>query len=58
MSAKQKLTVYVSDEIFEEMKAEADRQDRTVSWMVEMCWRLSRTKIQTLSGVADLFDEN
>jgi uncharacterized small protein (TIGR04563 family) len=57
MSAKQKLTVYVNDEIFEEMKAEADRQDRTVSWMVEMCWRLSKHKMQTLSGVADLFDE-
>lgn len=57
MSVKQKYTLYVSVDVYEEMKAEADRQDRTVSWMIEHCWRLSRARIQTYPGVSELYAE-
>lgn len=57
MAAKNKLTIYVPDDVFNEMKNEADRQDRTVSWLVEHTWRLSRKQIQAypsvLSGTHD-----
>jgi len=53
--SKQKLTVYVNDDIAQEMKAEADRQDRTVSWMVEHCWRIARTRMQQIPSVTDLY---
>jgi len=57
MSAKTKLTVYVPEDIFAEMKAEADRQDRTVSWMVEHCWKLARSKMQSYPSIAELYAE-
>lgn len=57
MAAKQKLTVYVPDGIHEEMKAEADRQDRSVSWLVEHCWRLSRARLQAYPAVSDLVED-
>ncbi len=55
MAAKTKLTVYVPADICDEMKAEADRQDRNVSWMVEQAWRISRERIVRYPGVADLY---
>lgn len=58
MTTKQKLTVYVPDDIFEEMRAEAERQDRTVSWMIETCWKLSKGRLQRLTSVTELYEEN
>jgi uncharacterized small protein (TIGR04563 family) len=57
-SIKQKYTLYVAVDIYEEMKLEAERQDRTVSWMVEHCWRLSRERIQQYPGVTELYAES
>ena len=57
MAAKQKLTVYVPDDIHMEMKNEADRQDRTVSWLVEHCWRIARTKLQSYPSISDMYSE-
>jgi uncharacterized small protein (TIGR04563 family) len=57
MAAKQKLTVYVPDDVFNEMKNEADRQDRTVSWLVEHCWRIARKQVQSYPSVAGLYNE-
>lgn len=58
MPAKQKLTVYVPDAIHEEMKSEADRQERTVSWLVEHCWRLSRSRLQEYPAIAELVGDD
>lgn len=55
MAAKQKLTVYVPDDVFAEMKTEADRQDRTVSWLVEHCWRIARNKLRSYPSVSDMY---
>ncbi|TVR02229.1 MAG: TIGR04563 family protein [Deltaproteobacteria bacterium] len=57
MPAKQKLTVYVPDGIHEEMKAEADRQDRSVSWLVEHCWKMARNRMQSYPGVSELVED-
>lgn len=53
MASKRKLTVYVPEPIFEEMKFEAERQDRSVPWLVEHCWRLARAKIAEYPSVFD-----
>jgi uncharacterized small protein (TIGR04563 family) len=58
MAAKQKLTVYVPDDVFNEMKNEADRQDRTVSWLVEHCWRIARSKVQSYPSVSGMYEED
>ena len=58
MAAKHKLTVYVPGAAFEEMKHEADRQDRSVSWLVEHCWRLSRDRVRNYPSVNDLYESD
>ena len=58
MSAKQKLTVYIPEHIFNELKLEAERQDRSVSWMIEHCWQLSRRQIQAYPSVKQLVEQS
>jgi len=44
--AKNKRSVYLSDQIVQELEAEAKRQDRTVSWLIKRAWLESREKIK------------
>ena len=53
MAAKKKLTLYVSDEVLKETKQEALRQDRSISWVLETAWRMSRNKIQDFPSIED-----
>jgi uncharacterized small protein (TIGR04563 family) len=46
-----KQSVYLPTEILKEMHAEALRQDRSLSWIVQMTWRLARTKVALFPGV-------
>ena len=52
-NSKHKMTVYVPDNVFDEMRLEAERQERSVSWLVEHAWKLSRTQVKTYPTVAD-----
>ncbi len=54
MAAKKKLTLYVSEEVLKETKQEALRQDRSISWILEAAWKISRERVQQLPGVEDL----
>lgn len=54
MAAKKKLTLYVSEEILQETKKEALRQDRSISWILETAWRISRNRMETLPGIEEL----
>jgi uncharacterized small protein (TIGR04563 family) len=42
---KNKVTVYVPDDVFDDMKVASDLQQRSISWLVEHAWRLSRNRI-------------
>lgn len=37
-----------------EIKAEAERQDRSLSWIVQKAWKLARTEIAKYPSVNDL----
>lgn len=56
MAAKQKLTLYFPEELVDETKHEAMRQDRSVSWIIEMAWKIARERIQTMPGIDELCD--
>lgn len=51
--SKHKMTVYVPDSIFAEMRREANRQERSVSWLVEHAWKLSRIKVKSYPTVSE-----
>jgi uncharacterized small protein (TIGR04563 family) len=38
----------------EEIKAEALRQDRSISWIIQKAWRIARPKMQQLPGANEL----
>ena len=51
MSApKKKLTLYFPEGMLEEAAAEARRQDRSVSWILQAAWKLARRQIQSYPG--------
>lgn len=54
MAAKKKLTLYVSEDLLQETKVEALRQDRSISWILEQAWRLSKDRLQNIPGVEEI----
>lgn len=54
MATKKKVTLYFAEETVNEIKQEALRHDRSLSWILEMSWRIARGKIESMPGVADL----
>lgn len=62
MAAKKKLTLYFPEELLDETKAEAERQERSISWILQTAWRIARTEITTYPSVDELWgalpDEN
>lgn len=55
MAAKKKLTLYFPEELVAETKAEAERQDRSISWIMQTAWRLARNEINAYPGVEEFF---
>lgn len=58
MATKQKLTLYLPEELVAETKREALRQDRSLSWVLQMAWLMSRDQIQDLPGIDELTSES
>lgn len=54
MSSKKKLTLYFPEELVNETKREALRQDRSISWILQMAWLMSRERIQDLPGIDEI----
>ncbi len=45
-----KQSVYFSGAMLDEIASEAIRLDRSLSWMVQTAWRLSRENVRRLPG--------
>ena len=50
-SPKKKVTLYFSATMLEETQREAIRQDRSISWIIQAAWRMSRDEVRRLPGV-------
>ncbi|MBQ9395306.1 MAG: TIGR04563 family protein [Proteobacteria bacterium] len=57
MATKQKLTLYFPPELLEEARIEAERQERTVSWILQKAWEFARHEIHKMP-CADSFRPN
>lgn len=49
-----KQSLYFPVEMYREVREEAARLDRSVSWVIVQAWRLSKSKIKEIPGVDDL----
>jgi uncharacterized small protein (TIGR04563 family) len=51
---KRKQSLYFPEEMLKEIQDEANRQDRSLSWIVQQAWRIARTEIMRFPSVNDV----
>jgi uncharacterized small protein (TIGR04563 family) len=50
-SDKRKQSLYFPEETLKEIGAEATRQDRSLSWIVQKAWKVARKDIMSIPSV-------
>ena len=53
---KRKQSLYFLEEMLDEIKEEAARLDRSLSWIVQRAWKIARLEIKKLPSVDELLD--
>ena len=48
-----KQSLYFPVEMYQEVRKEAERLDRSVSWVIVKAWRLAKTKIKEIPSIDD-----
>jgi uncharacterized small protein (TIGR04563 family) len=48
---KRKQSLYFPEDMLREIQEEASRQDRSMSWIVQQAWKVSREQIARVPGV-------
>jgi len=51
---KRKQSLYVPESMLQEIKEEAARLDRSLSWVVQRAWKISRLEIKKLPSVNEV----
>jgi uncharacterized small protein (TIGR04563 family) len=51
VSDKRKQSLYFPEEMLKEIGAEATRQDRSLSWIVQKAWKAARKDIMSMPAV-------
>ncbi len=55
---KRKQSLYFPEAMLQEIKEEANRLDRSLSWVVQRAWKLARVEIKKLPSVNDLGEDD
>lgn len=55
---KRKQSLYFPESMLQEIKEEAARLDRSLSWVVQRAWKLARLEIKKLPSVNEIDDED
>jgi uncharacterized small protein (TIGR04563 family) len=50
---KRKQSLYFPEEMLREIEKEAQRLDRSLSWIVQQSWKLGRAQMSRIPGVND-----
>jgi len=50
---KRKQSLYFPEEMLREINAEAERQDRSLSWIVQRAWKIARLEMQHAPSALD-----
>ena len=54
---KRKQSLYFPEDMLREIQDEANRQDRSLSWIVQQAWRIARNEIMRFPSVNDVIGE-
>lgn len=51
---KRKQSLYFPEDMLREIQEEANRQDRSLSWIVQQAWKIARNEIMRFPSVNDV----
>ena len=51
-----KQSLYFPEEMLNEIQKEADRQDRSISWIVQQAWKVARIDVRKFPSVNDVLE--
>ena len=51
---KRKQSLYFPEDMLKEIQDEANRQDRSLSWVVQQAWKIARERIKAYPSVNDV----
>jgi len=51
---KRKQSLYFPEDMLFEIQREAERQDRSISWIVQQAWKIARGEIMRFPSVNDV----
>jgi uncharacterized small protein (TIGR04563 family) len=51
---KRKQSLYFPEEMLKEIQEEANRQDRSLSWIVQQAWKIARAEIMRYPSVNEV----
>lgn len=54
---KRKQSLYFPEDMLKEIQIEANRQDRSLSWIVQQAWRIARIEIMRFPSVNDIVED-
>ena len=54
MAQSTKQSLYFPGDMLQQIKQEAVRQDRSMSWIVQHAWRAAREQLAKMPGIAEL----
>ena len=52
-----KQSLYFPEEMLKEIEVEAQRQDRSLSWIVQQAWKIARTDLRKIPSPNDVLDQ-
>ncbi len=55
---KRKQSLYFPEEMLSEIRTEAARLDRSLSWLLQRAWRLARKELATYPGTSEPVDDH
>ncbi len=56
-SDKRKQSLYFPEQMLNEIRAEAGRLDRSLSWLVQKAWKLARVELAKYPGTSEPVDD-
>jgi uncharacterized small protein (TIGR04563 family) len=53
-----KQSLYFPEEMLQEIQQQAQRLDRSLSWVVQQAWRISKTDLHKIPSPNDMLDDD
>lgn len=50
---RRKQSLYFPEDMLEEVRGEAERQARSLSWVIQQAWRVARGRVRLFPGTED-----